>query len=122
MPGWAQWVGQVNAVENRLGEIAFDGGTRFLQPGATMRYLPQEPDLSAFANTMEYVEDGLGANDDHYRCRYLLEQLGLTGAEKPANLSGGRGEKGGIGADAGADRLICCCWMSRPTILDLLGD
>jgi ATP-binding cassette subfamily F protein uup len=71
------------------GEVAFDGGTRFLQPGTTMRYLPQEPDLSAFANTLDYVIDGLGPNDDEYRARYLLEQLGLNGAEKPANLSGG---------------------------------
>jgi ATP-binding cassette subfamily F protein uup len=78
------------------GEIAFDGGTRFLQPGATMRYLPQEPDLSAFANTMEYVEAGLGPNDDPYRARYLLEQLGLTGAEKPANLSGGEGRRAAL--------------------------
>jgi ATP-binding cassette subfamily F protein uup len=78
------------------GEIAFDGGTRFLQPGTTMRYLPQEPDLSAFANTMEYVEDGLGPNDDHYRAGYLLEQLGLTGAEKPENLSGGEGRRAAL--------------------------
>ncbi len=78
------------------GEIAFDGGTRFLQPGTTMRYLPQEPDLSAFANVMEYVEAGLGPNDDPYRARYLLEQLGLTGAEKPENLSGGEGRRAAL--------------------------
>ncbi len=78
------------------GEIAFDGGTRFLQPGTTMRYLPQEPDLSAFANTMEYVEDGLGPNDDHYRAKYLLEQLGLTGLEKPKNLSGGEARRAAL--------------------------
>ncbi|HQT63441.1 MAG: elongation factor 3 [Acidocella sp. 20-57-95] len=78
------------------GEIAFDGGTRFLQPGTTMRYLPQEPDLSAFANTMDYVEAGMGPNDDHYRARYLLEQLGLTGLEKPANLSGGEARRAAL--------------------------
>jgi ATP-binding cassette subfamily F protein uup len=78
------------------GEIAFDGGTRFLQPGATMRYLPQEPDLSAYATTQDYVEAGLGPNDDHYRARYLLEQLGLTGAEKPANLSGGEARRAAL--------------------------
>ncbi len=78
------------------GEIAFDGGTRFLQPGTTMRYLPQEPDLSAFANTMAYVEDGLGPNDDHYRAKYLLEQLGLTGLEKPENLSGGEARRAAL--------------------------
>jgi ATP-binding cassette subfamily F protein uup len=78
------------------GEIAFDGGTRFLQPGTTMRYLPQEPDLSAYATTLDYVEAGLGPNDDHYRCRYLLEQLGLSGAEQPANLSGGEARRAAL--------------------------
>ena len=78
------------------GEIAFDGGTRFLQPGATMRYLPQEPDLSAFANTMDYVVAGLGPNDEEYRARYLLEQLGLTGLEKPENLSGGEARRAAL--------------------------
>jgi ATP-binding cassette subfamily F protein uup len=78
------------------GEIAFDGGTRFLQPGTTMRYLPQEPDLSAFANTMDYVVAGLGPNDEEYRARYLLEQLGLTGAEKPENLSGGEARRAAL--------------------------
>jgi ATP-binding cassette subfamily F protein uup len=78
------------------GEVAFDGGTRFLQPGTTMRYLPQEPDLSAFADTMDYVMAGLGPNDDEYRAKYLLEQLGLTGAEKPANLSGGEARRAAL--------------------------
>ncbi len=78
------------------GEIAYDGGTRFLQPGTTMRYLPQEPDLSAYANTMEYVEAGLGPNDEEYRARYLLEQLGLTGLEKPENLSGGEARRAAL--------------------------
>jgi ATP-binding cassette subfamily F protein uup len=78
------------------GEIAFDGGTRFFQPGATMRYLPQEPDLSAHADVMDYVMTGLGPNDDEYRVRYLLGELGLTGAEKPANLSGGEARRAAL--------------------------
>jgi ATP-binding cassette subfamily F protein uup len=78
------------------GEIAFDGGTRFFQPGATMRYLPQEPDLSAFADVLAYVQAGLGPNDDEYRVRYLLGELGLSGAEKPANLSGGEARRAAL--------------------------
>ena len=78
------------------GEIAFDGGSRFFQPGATMRYLPQEPDLSAFTDVMDYVQAGLGPNDDEYRVRYLLGELGLTGAEKPANLSGGEARRAAL--------------------------
>ena len=78
------------------GEIGFDTGSRFLQPGTTMRYLPQEPDLSAFATVLDYVAAGLGPNDDEYRARYLLEQLGLTGAEHPANLSGGEARRAAL--------------------------
>src|SRR3978361_502455 len=67
-----------------------DSGRRFAQPGATIRYLPQEPDFSGFATTLEYVEAGLDhvADAGHYRASYLLEQLGLTGAEDPLKLSG----------------------------------
>ena len=78
------------------GELAYDGGTRFLQPGTTMRYLPQEPDLTDYESTLEYVEAGLGPNDDEYRAKYLLEQLGLTGDEKPENLSGGEARRAAL--------------------------
>ncbi|ODT81493.1 MAG: elongation factor 3 [Pelagibacterium sp. SCN 64-44] len=78
------------------GEVVHDGGVRFVEPGATLRYLPQEPDLSAFATTLAYVEAGLGPGDDPYRARYLLESLGLTGAESPANLSGGEARRAAL--------------------------
>ena len=73
------------------GLISPDSGRRFAQPGATIRYLAQEPDFGGFATTLEYVEAGLGdaAAADHYRASYLLEQLGLTGREDPSLLSGG---------------------------------
>ena len=73
-----------------------DGGTRFAQPGATIRYLPQEPDLTGFPNTLAYVEAGLGPGDDPYRARYLLEQLGMTGEEEPARLSGGEARRAAL--------------------------
>jgi ATP-binding cassette subfamily F protein uup len=71
------------------GLIEPDQGERFVQPGAAIRYLPQEPDLSGFATTLAYVEMGLGPTDDPHQARYLLQQLGLDGTEDPANLSGG---------------------------------
>ncbi len=73
-----------------------DAGTRFLQPGTTVRYLPQEPDLSGHATTLAYVEAGLGPTDDPYRARYLLEQLGLTGDEEPGRLSGGEARRAAL--------------------------
>ncbi len=73
-----------------------DGGTRFIQPGATIRYLPQEPDLSGFATTLAYVEAGMGPGDDPYRAVSLLDALGLSGEENPANLSGGEGRRAAL--------------------------
>ena len=72
------------------GLIEPDGGTRFLQPGADVRYLPQEPDLSGHATTFAYVEAGLGPLDDPHSARTLLNELGLTGEEDPATALGWR--------------------------------
>ena len=72
------------------------GGTRFLQPGATIRSLPQEPDLSGHASVAAYVEAGLGPGDDRHRARTLLEALGLTGEEDPARLSGGEARRAAL--------------------------
>src|SRR3984885_12581760 len=80
------------------GLVQPDSGRRFAQPGATIRYLPQEPDLSGFATTLAYVEAGLvtEADADRHRARYLLEQLGLTGDEPPATLSGGEARRAAL--------------------------
>ncbi|HUH78205.1 MAG TPA: ATP-binding cassette domain-containing protein, partial [Devosia sp.] len=78
------------------GDVAHDSGVRFVEPRATLRYLPQEPDLSAYSTTLEYVEEGLGPGDDDYRAQYLLNSLGLTGAENPRNLSGGEGRRAAL--------------------------
>jgi len=78
------------------GVIEPDHGTRFVQPGATVRYLPQEPDFAGYATTLAYVEAGLQSGDEDYQARYLIEQLGLTGEENPANLSGGEARRAAL--------------------------
>ena len=88
--------GKSTLLKIAAGEVEADAGKRFLQPGATIRYLPQEPDLSAFATTLAYVEDGMQAGDDHYRATYLLNALGLTGEEGPKNLSGGEARRAAL--------------------------
>ncbi|GAN98476.1 ABC transporter [Komagataeibacter xylinus NBRC 13693] len=75
------------------GEIQADDGTVFIQPGTTMRYLPQEPDLSGFATTLDYVRAGMGPGDPEYRAELLLTELGLNGTEDPATLSGGEARR-----------------------------
>ena len=78
------------------GSVEADRGERFVQPGVSIRYLPQEPDFSGHATTLSYVEAGLGPTDDPHQARYLLEQLGLTGSEDPATLSGGEARRAAI--------------------------
>jgi ATP-binding cassette subfamily F protein uup len=85
--------GKSTLLKIAAGLVQPDRGTRFLQPGATVRYLAQEPDVSGFSSTLALVEAGLGPSDDPYRARYVLEQLGLTGEEDPARLSGGEARR-----------------------------
>jgi len=66
------------------------------RPGATIRYLPQEPDFGAHKTILAYVEAGLNPGDDHYQARYLMEQLGLHGDEDPAHVSGGEARRAAL--------------------------
>src|ERR1700738_4916027 len=85
--------GKSTLLKIAAGLVEPDHGSCFVQPGATVRYLPQEPDFSGHATTLAYVEAGLGPADDHSQARYLLEQLGLHGDEAPAHLSGGEARR-----------------------------
>src|SRR5271156_2318443 len=85
--------GKSTLLKIAAGLVEPDSGSRFVQPGATIRYLPQEPDFAGFKSTLAYVEAGLGPGDDHYQARYLLEQLGLHGDEDPAHVSGGEARR-----------------------------
>ncbi len=88
--------GKSTLLKIAAGLIETDRGTRFVQPGASIRYLPQEPDFAGFGSTLAYVESGLGPRDDSHLARNLLEQLGLTGNEDPAQLSGGEARRAAI--------------------------
>ena len=81
--------GKSTLLKIAAGLIQADDGERWLQPGTTVRYLPQEPDFTGFNTVLEYVEAGLGPTDNPYRCQHYLGELGLEGGENPANLSGG---------------------------------
>ncbi|MBV1700642.1 MAG: ATP-binding cassette domain-containing protein [Hyphomicrobiales bacterium] len=88
--------GKSTLLKIAAGALEPDGGQRFFQPNATVRYLAQEPDLSGFATTLAYVESGLGEHGDHWRAEYLLGELGLTGREDPSHLSGGEARRAAI--------------------------
>lgn len=88
--------GKSTLLKIAAGMIEADSGEQFAQPGATIRYLPQEPNLSGYATTHEYVEAGLQPGDDPNRAYYLLGHLGLTGQESPSNLSGGEARRAAL--------------------------
>jgi ATP-binding cassette subfamily F protein uup len=78
------------------GQIAADRGTHFVQPSARLAYLPQEPDMSGFATTLDYVLAGLSEFDDPYAARAMMAELGIDPAADPARLSGGEARRAAL--------------------------
>jgi len=85
--------GKSTLLKIAAGLIEPDKGSVFVQPGALVRYLAQEADFSGYATTQAYIEAGLRPTDEPYTARYLMDQLGLTGNEDPAHLSGGESRR-----------------------------
>lgn len=88
--------GKSTLLKIAAGMIEPQDGEVFRQPSATVRYLPQMPDMDGFTNVRAYVEAGLGPADDPYRATYLMEHLGLTGNERPNDLSGGEARRAAL--------------------------
>ena len=81
------------------GLITPDGGEIFVQPGVVVSYMPQEPDLSAFATLKEAVLSGLDKDEtsaNTYLADILLDKLKIDGALSPASASGGECRKAAL--------------------------
>lgn len=78
------------------GLIEPDDGEVFVQPGTTVAYLPQEPDLSGYDTVLDYVESGLSPQAELHTAQTLLGELGLAGDEDPASMSGGERRRGAL--------------------------
>ena len=88
--------GKSTLLKIAAGLVEPDRGSVFVQPGALVRYLPQEPDFSGFATTLAYVEAGLRPGEDAHKARHLVSDLGLSGEEDPAHLSGGEARRASL--------------------------
>lgn len=77
------------------GEIDIDKGERFLQPGARVAYLAQEPDFTGFPTVADFVA---GGQNEHaqYRVDAVLEALDLPGDRACATLSGGESRRAAL--------------------------
>ncbi len=85
--------GKSTLLKIAAGEIDADAGSRFIQPGASLRYLSQEPNFNGFSTSLSYVESGLSPLDDPHLAQGTLIELGLTGLENPSHLSGGEARR-----------------------------
>lgn len=88
--------GKSTLLKIAAGHVEADTGERFLKPGTTLRYLPQEPDLTAYPTIEAYVQDGLEGADQAYRIPYLLDALGLNGNSATDHLSGGEARRAAL--------------------------
>ncbi|HRO50439.1 MAG TPA: ATP-binding cassette domain-containing protein, partial [Hyphomicrobium sp.] len=88
--------GKSTLLKIAAGLVEPDRGRRFVQPGALVRYLAQEPDLSGHATTLAYVESGLADSGEVHLARMLLDEVGLDGASDPTQLSGGEARRAAL--------------------------
>ncbi|MFD1623691.1 ATP-binding cassette domain-containing protein [Azospirillum griseum] len=77
------------------GQILPDSGALFVQPGARIAYLPQEPDFTGCATVHDYVVQGLPADeqDEAHRVDAVLDRLQVAGDRDPRTLSGGESRR-----------------------------
>ncbi|MHA1151985.1 MAG: ABC-F family ATP-binding cassette domain-containing protein, partial [Alphaproteobacteria bacterium] len=83
------------------GAIEPDGGTRFLQPGTTVAYLPQDPAPPPDQSVADYVAAGLRETrgedaPGRHRIEAVLARVDLTGDRQLGALSGGEGRRAAL--------------------------
>ena len=88
--------GKSTLLKIAAGLIEPDSGEVFLQPGTTVRYLPQEADFAGHTTTLSYVEAGLAPDGGAHHAAALLGQLGLDGTEDVSRLSGGEARRAAL--------------------------
>lgn len=90
--------GKSTILKALAGEMELDGGERFLQPGITVGYLPQNPDLSVGGTVAAYIGAGLADPEgEAYRIDTVLDHLDLDGSRDISTLSGGEGRRAALG-------------------------
>ena len=80
--------GKSTLLKIAAGLVEPDDGERFVQPGRKVAYLPQDPDLSGFANLGAYAAAELG-EAEIWRAEAALDGLKVSPDLDPATASGG---------------------------------
>lgn len=79
-------------------EIEPDEADFFIQPGARIGYMPQEPDFTGFKTLREVVEAGLSKEEKNqtYRADRLIEYFAINENQNPEQSSGGERRKAAL--------------------------
>ncbi|MGE4527952.1 MAG: ABC-F family ATP-binding cassette domain-containing protein [Rhodospirillaceae bacterium] len=85
--------GKSTLLKVAAGLVSADAGDRFVQPGARLAYLPQEPDFAGRASAGEVVAEGLADPAETFRVAAILGELGVPPEASPDALSGGEGRR-----------------------------
>lgn len=80
--------GKSTLLKIAAGLILPDSGTRFLQPGAKISYLPQAPDFSGYATLGDYVAADL-PEEERFKAEAAMEGLQVVAERETAGASGG---------------------------------
>ena len=97
--------GKSTLLKIAAGLVEPDRGERFVQPGATIRYLPQEPDFAGSRPRSPMSRPGSAAATTAIARATCWSSSASTGAEDPARFRAAR---------HGAPRWPAC-WRPRPT-------
>jgi ATP-binding cassette subfamily F protein uup len=87
--------GKSTLLKIAAGLVEADAGERFIDPGATIAYLPQEPEFSRFETVGAFVEAGLHRAHDVHLGR-LYDEFGLSPDLRCATLSGGEARRAAL--------------------------
>lgn len=87
--------GKSTLLKALAGIIDLDRGERFVQPGARIAYLQQEPDFTGYATVGDYVAAGVG-EELAYKVAAVLDELNLPADRVAATLSGGEARRAAI--------------------------
>ncbi|MEL7048725.1 MAG: ABC-F family ATP-binding cassette domain-containing protein, partial [Pseudomonadota bacterium] len=88
--------GKSTLLKVAAGLIEPDDGERFVQPGAVIRYLPQEADFAGFATLLDYVSAGLPPGEGAHTAERMIDELNLEPGCDPTILSGGEARRAAL--------------------------
>jgi ABC transport system ATP-binding/permease protein len=88
--------GKSTLLKIAAGLIQADRAERFAHPSARIAYLAQEADFGDHVTVESYVTAGLGPLDSPTQAHRVIADLGLTGLEDPAVLSGGEARRAAL--------------------------